>query len=198
MTGFPLRGGNSAKLNRKWSQAMPNLKFLILFISLLSYNSHAGWDANEKEDLLQEAKTAIKEFKRKDPSLKSFFNKAEGWVVFPTIGKAGFWIGGAYGEGVVYQKGRSIGYSDLKQLSFGLQFGGQAYSEIIFFRDKAALSRFKTQKLEFDAQASAVAADKGAATNIDYHNGVAVFTLIKGGLMAEASVGGQSFSYTPK
>ncbi len=172
----------------------------LLFSVMLSLASAApaGWDPAERQELTQEASITIQRFKRKDPSIKRFFNNAVGWAVYPTVGKAGFWIGGAYGKGVVYRRGQVIGFSELRQVSIGFQFGGQAYSEIIFFRDQAALDRFKREKLEFDAQASAVVADKGAALNADYHGGVAVFTLAKGGLMAEASVGGQQFTFDPR
>jgi len=178
---------------------MTKLSALVITgLFIIANASTAGWNPDEEKNLVQEANATVKEFQQKDPSLKNFFSKAEGWAVYPTVGKAGFWVGGAYGKGAVYKRGKHIGYSELKQVSIGLQFGGQTYSEIIFFGDKAALERFKSEKFEFDAQVSAVAADKGAAANADFHNGVAVFTLTKGGLMAEASVGGQGFSYTPK
>lgn len=169
--------------------------FLCLVSTIVA---QAGWDPNERRELIQDAQSAIEQFRIKDPSLADFFDQAYGWVVYPMVGKAGYWIGGAYGKGVAYQQGKVIGFSDLKQVSIGLQIGGQVYSEVVFFRDKAAMERLKQEKLEFDAQVSAVAVDKGAAANADYHEGVAVFTLAKGGLMAEASVGGQKFSYTPK
>lgn len=168
-----------------------------LFLALTSL-AQAGWDPAGESEVHVKAQETIKALRKADPSLKRFFNNAYGWAVYPTVGKAGFWVGGAYGEGAVYQSGKLIGYSELKQVSIGLQFGGQSYSEIIFFRDKAALQRFKAEKLEFDAQVSAVVADKGAAASADYHGGVAIFTLTKGGLMAEASVGGQTFSFKPK
>lgn len=169
----------------------------LTFLVIAANTATGGWDPDADSNLSAEARETVRLFRQKDPSMSKFFSAAEGWAVYPTVGKAGFWIGGAYGEGVVYQRGRRIGYTELKQVSIGLQFGGQAYREIIFFKDKAALDRFKAEKLEFDAQLSAVVADKGAAANADYHDGVAVFTMTKGGLMAEASVGGQSFSFKP-
>lgn len=169
-----------------------------LLLTLTCGLANAGWDPAKQTKLQREAAETIRAFQQKDPSLSRFFQSAAGWAVFPTVGKAGFWVGGAYGEGVVYEGGKAIGFSELKQLSVGFQFGGQAYSEIIFFKNKAAIDRFKAEKLEFDAQASAVIADKGAAMNADYTGGVAVFTMVKGGLMAEASVGGQHFTFTPK
>ena len=174
------------------------VKLSALLCLLMPLAAQSGWDPDKEGKKLNDAEQTIKKFKAKDPSLKRFFDAAEGWAVYPTIGKGGWVVGGAYGEGVVYQKGEVIGFTDVKQVSVGLQFGGQAYSELIFFRDEQALQRFKSEKLEFDAQVSAVVADRGAAANADYHAGVAIFTLTKGGLMAEASVGGQSFSFSPK
>jgi len=171
---------------------------LLTLFMLAAAPVQAGWDPREKAELEHQAQETVRLFRQRDPSLNAFFDRAAGWAVFPTVGKGGFWIGGAYGEGVVYAGGKAVGYSELKQVSVGFQFGGQAYSEIIFFRDQAALQRFQSGKLEFDAQASGVVADKGAGANADYHKGVAIFTLIKGGLMAEASVGGQTFSFHPR
>ncbi len=175
---------------------LPRL-FALLLLCTLALSAQAGWDPAEKHEMRQEAARTLAAFKRKDPSLSRFFKSAAGWAVFPTVGKAGFWLGGAYGKGVVYKRGGVAGYTTLKQVTVGFQFGGQAYSEIIFFKDRAALRRFRQEKLEFDAQASAVAADKGASLDVDYHHGVAVFTMTKGGLMAEASVGGQHFTFDP-
>lgn len=170
--------------------------FSLIFL-LAAGSSQAGWDPSEKSEIRQQSTQTLKDFRKKDPSLKRFFNNAAGWAVFPTVGKGGFGIGGAYGEGVLYEGGKVVGYADLKQVTIGFQLGGQAYSEIIFFKNKAAVERFKSDNLEFDAQISAVAATKGAAANADYSSNVAVFTLVKGGLMYEASVGGQHFSFTP-
>jgi lipid-binding SYLF domain-containing protein len=148
----------------------------------------------------------------------TFFKKAYGYAVFPTIGKAGLGIGGAFGKGRVYEHGRLVGDASMTQLSIGFQAGGQGYSEIIFFQDRKALDEFQSGNFEFGANASAVAITAGAsasagtsggsagasgtkkdaATAGAYHEGLAVFTIAKGGLMYEASVGGQKFSYTPR
>jgi len=99
---------------------------------------------------------------------------------------------------VVFEQGVVIGSTSLTQLTFGFQWGGQAYSEVIFFQNKTALDDFKNGNYELGAQVSAVAITAGASSNADYDNGVAVFTLAKGGLMYEASVGGQKFKFKPK
>jgi lipid-binding SYLF domain-containing protein len=139
----------------------------------------------------------IAKFKEKDPSLEKTFQEAYGYAVFPTVGKGGIGIGGARGKGWVYEGGKLVGRSTLTQVTVGLQLGGQAYSEIVFLRDKAAFDGFTSGRLKLDAQASAVAVTARAAADLPWHNGVAVVTMAKGGLMYEASVGGQKFSFKP-
>jgi lipid-binding SYLF domain-containing protein len=178
------------------------MKKIIILISIMIFSStHAlawGWDAGESvsnESQNSEYKTALHTFKQKDPKMKNFFDKAYGYALFPTIGKGGMGIGGAYGSGRVYKRGTWVGNTSVTQLTIGFQFGGQAYSEIIFFKDKKDFDKFIDGNFELGAQASAVAVTSGAAGNVDYSNGVAIFTIAKGGLMYEASVGGQKFSY---
>ncbi len=137
----------------------------------------------------------IEKFKAKDPGMAKIFADAVGYVVFPTVGKGGIGLGGARGKGWVYEGGKIIGKSTLTQVSFGFQFGGQAYSEIVFFQTTQALENFKLGHLKFDAQASAVALTARASADLAYRNGVAIVTMAKGGLMYEASVGGQKFSF---
>jgi lipid-binding SYLF domain-containing protein len=104
-------------------------------------------------------------------------------------------LGGAAGNGAVFQKGNLVGMAKMTQVSVGFQWGGQAYREVIFFESEADLNRFKENKIEFSGQASAVAVTKGAAANIKYKEGVMIFSQTKGGLMYEASVGGQKFKF---
>lgn len=146
----------------------------------------------------REARDVIAKFKQKDPGLDRFFREASGWAVFPTIAKGGLIVGGARGDGVVYKNDQLIGYTTVSQGTIGLQVGGQTYSEIIFFEDEAALEHFKSGNAEFSGQVSAVAITAGASADAGYAEGVAVFTMAKGGAMLEASIGGQGFSYTPK
>ncbi|MGB5298514.1 MAG: lipid-binding SYLF domain-containing protein [Thiogranum sp.] len=166
----------------------------LLFLMNFSATALAGWDPN-KPDEVQEA---IAAFKATDPELNTFFDKAHGYAVFPSVGKAGMGIGGAYGKGVVYEQGEEIGSTTLKHISMGFEFGGESYREIIFFQDKKTLDDFKQGNYELGAQASAVAIKKGASKNADFDKGVAVFTQTKGGLMFDASVGGQKFTFEPK
>jgi lipid-binding SYLF domain-containing protein len=145
-----------------------------------------------------------------------FFENSYGYVVFPTIGKGGIGIGGARGKGQVYKSGEHVGNSTMTQVTVGFQLGGQAYSQIIFFEDERAYRDFTSGNFEFGAQATAVAITASASASAgttgtgagasatggqtgkaggDYYKGMAVFTFAKGGLMYEASVGGQKFSY---
>ena len=128
-------------------------------------------------------------------SLKIYFKKARGYAVFPNVGKGGIGIGGARGKGEVFEKGNVIGSTTLTQVSIGFQLGGQAFSQIIFFKDKKSLERFTEGNFEFGASASAALITEGANASADYSDGVAVHTFSKGGLMYEASIGGQKFSY---
>jgi lipid-binding SYLF domain-containing protein len=159
----------------------------------------------------------IKVFRNAGQSGK-FFGSSYGYAVFPTIGKGGIGIGGAHGSGRVYEKGVHVGDTSMTQITVGLQLGGQAYSQIIFFQDKRAFDEFTSGNFEFGAQASAVAITAGAqaqagtsgtgagasgtqssaSTKGGYQKGMAVFTVAKGGLMYEASIGGQKFSYKKK
>lgn len=184
-------------------------KRLAAFIAITAFiflpiHVQAGWNpfATESSETQQveDAKVAeaIASFKNSDPDMQTFFDKAYGYAVFPTVGKGGIGIGGAYGKGKVYEKNQLVGTSSLTQVTIGFQLGGQAYREIIFFENKKALDDFKSGNFEFGAQASAVAVTAGASVDADYDNGVAIFTLAKGGLMYEASVGGQKFSFEYK
>ena len=148
----------------------------------------------------------------------AFFKNCYGYAVFPTIGKAGFVVGGAHGSGRVYQHGQYVGTSSVNQLSVGFQAGGQAYSQIVFLEDKRSFDEFTSGEFGFDASIGAVAitaaagasggtnggsagasgGKKDAATAGGYHKGLAVFTIVKGGAMYEASVAGQKFSYKPR
>jgi lipid-binding SYLF domain-containing protein len=146
----------------------------------------------------QDVKTALAEFERTNPKIKPFMASAHGYAVFPTVAKGAIGIGGAHGDGLVYEKGKLIGSTSVSQITIGFQLGGQAYRELICFQNKEALDRFKGGNFEFDAQASGVAVTAGISFDAAYEHGVAIFTMAKGGLMYEASIGGQKFSFTPK
>ena len=145
--------------------------------------------------LANEVEKSIIALFNENPTIEQHFYDAYGFAVFPVITKAGLGIGGAGGKGLVFENKTVIGRASLAQATFGLQAGGQQYMEVIFFEDKDALERFKGGKIKFSGQASAVALKDGASVDVNYQNGVAVFTKVKGGLMAEASIGGQNFKY---
>jgi lipid-binding SYLF domain-containing protein len=184
-------------------------QLLRLFLALLIVLPCARAFADDYSDAMQVFRNAGESGK--------FFADSYGYAVFPTIGKAGMFVGGAYGRGRVYRKGKYVGDATMTQFTVGAQLGGQVYSEIVFFRNKAAFDKFTSGEFEFGAQAAAVAMTAGAlahagtsgaaagasgAQNIattagKYSRGMAVFTIAKGGLMYEASVGGERFSYSP-
>jgi lipid-binding SYLF domain-containing protein len=166
----------------------------ILMMLVLSAPAFAGWDPNAEK----KASETVAAFKKSDPDLAVFFSKARGYIVYPSVGKAGFGIGGAHGKGVVYESGKVVGSSSLTQVSFGFQLGGQVYSEIVFFENKASMNKFKKGEIELSAQASAVAVKSGIGAKTDFKDGIAIFTMAKGGLMYEASVAGQKLSFKSK
>lgn len=164
------------------------LTIITLFLLALSFNSFAQKDVSSK------SKEAIADIKKTNDKITKYFNSAYGYAVFPSIGKGGFGVGGATGNGTIYKGGAVVGDCKMSQLTVGFQAGGQAYSEVIFFEDADAFNRFTGDKFEFSAQASAVAVSEGASFDVDYRDGILVFTHAKGGLMYEASIGGQKFN----
>lgn len=185
-------------------------KLLISILTLIFVSISALAHADEY-------RTTLENFK-KSPETNHFFNSAYGYVVFPTIGKGGLGLGAAYGKGQVYKHGKAVGKTSVSQLSVGFQAGGQAYSQIIFLKDKRAFDEFTSGNFEFGAGASAVAitasvqaqagstgVSSSAGTDANstkqntakYRKGMAVMTLAKGGFMYEAALAGQKYSYTP-
>ena len=188
---------------------MRNVQSVLFGVMLLAMPLTGVW-ADEYKD-------TIAVFEKAGES-SAYFKKNYGYAVFPTIGKGGAIIGGAHGSGRVYAKGKTVGTTTMTQLTVGFQLGGQLYSQIIFFEDERAFREFTSGNFEFSAQATAVAITAGAsagagtaggaqagasatqnaaATAGAYYKGMAVFTVAKGGLMYEASIGGQKFGYTP-
>ena len=155
-------------------------------------------DAQDQKDkrIIRDSRAAKQEFTNASGFIKNLFNTAYGYVIFPNVGKGGLVIGGAAGNGIVYERSVPVGRAKLTQLSVGAQHGGQAYREVIFFETKADLDRFKENKFEFSAQVSAIAIVAGVSANVNYKEGVIVYTQQKGGLMYEATVGGQKFNYS--
>ena len=164
-------------------------------------NLVAAWNpvknrTSSKNSAKEKTLIALKKFKAM-PELEPYFKQAKGYAIFPNVGKGGIGIGGARGGGEVFQNNEVIGSTTLTQVSIGFQLGGQAFSQIIFFKDKRDLDRFTQGNFEFGASASAALINSGAAVESAYSNGIAVLTVSKGGLMYEASIGGQKFSFEP-
>jgi lipid-binding SYLF domain-containing protein len=172
-----------------------NVIWLMVMACVLNTMPVLGQSDSQKNKIIADCSTAKAEFIATDGLMKGLFEKAYGYVIFPNVGKGGVGVGGAAGNGVVYEKNQMIGMAKLSQVSIGFQAGGQAYREVIFFESKKELDRFKNSQFEFSAQASAVAVKSGASANAKYTGGVMVFTMQKGGLMYEASVGGQKFKF---
>ena len=175
------------------------MKYTIMSITmalslLLSLSSIAQMSSKD-EKIFKDAQTAKEAFIDTDGLMKNLFSDAYAYAILPNVGKGGMGIGGAAGNGVVFKNDQLIGMAKMTQLTIGFQWGGQAYREVIFFENSEALERFKENRLEFSAQASAVAVTAGASANAKYSDGVLIFTQTKGGLMYEASIGGQKFSF---
>jgi len=192
---FPFNSKLHKRITMKKGLNIP-VSRLALFIAAFTFSAMAMGQSTKKEKrLVEDAQEAKDDFIDSDGLMKNLFDNSYAYVIFPNVGKGGIGIGGAAGNGIVYKGGQVIGKARMTQVSIGFQFGGQAYREVIFFENEAALDRFKEDNLEFSAQASAVAATEGASANVKYANGVMIFTQQKGGLMYEASIGGQKFDY---
>ena len=167
----------------------------------------AGWLAacstapptgDARNVMVEQASATLRDMTREDPSLDEMVRKSYGYALFPEVTKGGLVFGGAYGRGVVYEQGQLAGYADLTAGSFGLQIGGQSYSELILFADKVALDRFKGGPIDIAADATAVILTTGAAANARYDEGIVVIIRPVAGAMAEASVGAQQVKFSPR
>jgi len=148
--------------------------------------------------LVENATRAMQDMNRVDPGVEPLARKGYGYALFPEVVKAGLGVGGGYGQGVVYEQGQHVGYADLTLASIGAQIGGQTFSELIVFENKAALDRFKLSPVDFTAGAAAMILQNGAAANASFIEGIAVVVRPITGAMAEATIGGQQFKYIPK
>jgi lipid-binding SYLF domain-containing protein len=180
---------------------MNKIRLAILTLSLLIIAGGCATVPEKKESrtvLGSQVQEAITIFKSKDPSIKTFFEDSYGYAVIPKIFKGAFWIGGAYGNGEVFEKDAMVGYCSMSQATLGFSFGGEFFREIIFFRDKEDVDKFKYGNFAFAAQASGIILSSGAAAKVDYKDGMAVFVMTDFGLMIDASLGGQKFKYVSK
>ena len=172
--------------------------FVTLSALILVSGKVLAFEPNTSDKMELDVQKAILEIKQKDSGIQRFFDDSAGYAVLPSVGKGGVIVGGAFGRGLVIVNEQVDGYASMSQATIGLQLGGQKYSQFIFFKDETALNHFKRGNFELGSQASAVAITAGASSDAAYDAGVAIFTVAAGGLMAEASVGGQRFSYEAK
>ena len=169
------------------------LSGLMMLVMIISVSAQSKKD----KEIIEDSKDAKADFIESDPNMAKHFSSAYGYSIYPNVGKGAIGIGGAAGNGTAYQGGKLIGMAKLSQLSIGFQLGGQEYREVVFYKNKEAMDRFKENKAEFSAQVSAVAVTAGVSADAAYVEGVMVFTMQKGGLMYEAAVGGQKFKFDP-
>jgi lipid-binding SYLF domain-containing protein len=159
--------------------------------------SSVAW-ADDEKALVKDAKDALTGFTEKDAELKKHVDKAAAYIVLPRVQKGGFLVAGGGGEGVLFEKGVPVGKVKMSQVTFGAQVGGQSFSELVLFKNADAVKDFKEDsETELEAGGTSAVAGKVETTkNLEYHKGVAVVTMVRGGVMAEASVGGQKFKFT--
>ena len=175
-----------------------NIKSLVMILAIFVFTSIQAQVGGWKADLIEDSGKALDAMIEKQPKLQSFKDKSYGYAVFPKVTKGALGVGGAGGKGIVYKDHTPTGQSTLSQLTIGLQAGGQQYKEVIFFENEEAYKKFTNKKVKFDGQASAVAITEGGSVDVAFKDGLAVFTQTSGGLMFEASIGGQHFSFKPK
>lgn len=171
---------------------------LVLAGPLLNGCSTAPVTQEGRDELVQQATATMTQMSAGDPGVDSLIRRSYGYALFPEVTKGGLVFGGGYGQGVVYAQGQHIGYASLAQASFGLQVGGHTYRELIVFENKAALDRFRENRLDFTADAEAFLADNGAAANAQFIDGIVVVVTPLAGAMAQAAIGGQQITYVPK
>jgi len=178
---------------------MKKLSIVLLASSMILTAAFAqAWEPDNTNKLSLSVARAMIKAEEKDPSFKRWVEEAYAFAVFPKVGKGGIGIGGAHGKGLVIHDDKTVGKTSLTQVTIGFQLGGQVYSEFIMFKDKTAFDDFTRGNFEMGAQVSAVALTAGVSADANYNAGVAVFTIAEGGLMYEASIGGQKFKYTAR
>ena len=191
---------------------MKKLFLAVVTLSFVLMSTFAqAWSPDSSDKMELSVAQAIITAKDKDPSLAKWFEEAYGYAVFPKVGKGGIGIGGAHGKGLVIHGDTTMANTSLSQLTIGFQLGGQAYSQVVFFKDKRAFEEFTTGQFEFSAQAEAIAITYSAGaqagtdgasasananqSDTNYYKGLIVFTMGKGGLMYQAALGGQKYDY---
>ena len=170
---------------------------LIVPILMLSVSTASARKNKDKGEIAEMVVQVKKDWQAKDKTFNKTLKKAYAYAIFPSVGKGGFIVGASHGAGEVYKKGKLIGHAKMTQTTVGAQVGGQTYAEVILFKNKKALDRFKANRFEGGAAATAIGGKKGAAAASKYKDGVAIMVLPIKGAMAEASGGGQKFAFEP-
>ena len=170
---------------------------VIVAAALISGCSTAPKNEGDATKLSANADATLASYKAKDPSVQALLDKSVGYAVFPDIGKGGWVVGGSYGRGQVYEGGRMIGYADISEVSAGFQWGAQNFSELLIFMKQADFDKFKGGDFAVGANVSAVALTAGAAGTTDMTKGAIALVDVKGGMMAEAAIGGQHMRFKP-
>ena len=168
---------------------------LFVFQGIIAQKKDSKSERKDNKEIMAKAMEVKQMMIEKDEALAEFFDNSEGYVIFPSVGKGGFIVGGAYGRGVVFEDGMHVGNASLKQLDVGLQAGGKSYSEIIFFETEEALNKFKDDKFELSAEVSATIIDEGVAKKAKFKDNILVMIMPRKGLMVDASIGAQRFDY---
>ena len=164
-----------------------------MIFAFSALTTSAQTDKDKK--IMEDAENAKEMLMETNPELKTFFTNSVGYAIFPNVGKGGLIVGGASGNGVLFENGKATGMADLKKISVGLQAGGQSLIQALFFEDEKALNEFKNGDFELSAGASAVIVESGAAINYSFNEGIAIFALPKAGAMADLTVKGQKFDF---
>jgi len=180
------------------SFSINKFKLLIFLLSLGLPATISAQVGGWKPNLVEDSQKALDTMIAQKSKLQTFKDKSYGYAVFPRVTKGAVGIGGAGGKGIVFKNHEPMGQSTLKQATIGFQLGGQQYVEVIFFEHKKAYDKFTNKKVKFSGQASAVAIKPGVSVDVTFKDGMAIFTQTMGGLMYEASIGGQHFSFKPK
>jgi lipid-binding SYLF domain-containing protein len=169
---------------------------LVVPVLLLGMNVASAKDI-DTDELHGKVEAIKKDWQAKDDTFDATLKGAYAYAIFPEVGKGGFIVGASHGAGEVYKKGKLIGHSKMTQTTVGAQVGGQTYAEVILFKNKKALDRFKASRFEGSAAATAIGGKKGAAAASKYKDGTAIMVLPLKGAMAEAAGGGQKFKFEP-
>lgn len=171
--------------------------FTVVLFLFAGFAANAQNLSSEDQRIVEDAQRAKADFIAEGNDMQQMFDNSYAYVIFPNVGKGAYIVGGAAGNGAVYENGNLIGMAKLRQLDVGLQLGGKAFSEVIFFEDKQALEEFKQEELQLSGNASAVVIEEGKSGAIAFKDGIAIATMPKAGAMVSVSVGGQKFSFEP-